>query len=237
MSFFSGLFRRSCPLDLRGFTDYHCHILPGVDDGIETLEESLRVLGAYEQAGVAAVWLTPHIMEDIPNTSDFLRLRFEELRQAYSGSVSLHLSAENMLDSVFQERLEKNDILTVDGDKVLVETSYFNPPIKFNETLKQVLERGFRPLLAHPERYNYINDVAYYHKLKNNGVLFQGNLMSLSGYYGPAVKQKAMYLLKNGLYDCFGSDLHHEGHIDVIKQMQLREPEYNAFVSVLNFQI
>lgn len=113
-----------------GFTDWHSHILPGVDDGVQTMEEALEILAKYDELGVKEVWLTPHIMEDIPNTTQHLKERFAELRAAYKGNVILHLAAENMLDNLFEERLEKDDLLSIGekGDHLLVETSYFNPP-------------------------------------------------------------------------------------------------------------
>ena len=80
-----------------GFIDWHCHILPSVDDGVQTMEDALAILRRYEELGVAEVWLTPHVMEDIPNTTDELRQRFSELKSAYTGHVKLHLGAENML--------------------------------------------------------------------------------------------------------------------------------------------
>ena len=83
-----------------GFIDWHSHILPGVDDGVQTMEDSLAILRRYEELGVAEVWLTPHIMEDIPNTTDELRQRFAELQSAYTGHVQLHLGVENMLESI-----------------------------------------------------------------------------------------------------------------------------------------
>ena len=84
------------------FTDCHCHILPGVDDGIKTMGDSLAVLSYYEELGIREVWLTPHIMEDVPNSPSVLRSRFEELSSAYSGKIVLHLGAENMLDALFR---------------------------------------------------------------------------------------------------------------------------------------
>lgn len=92
---------------LNGFTDCHCHILPGVDDGVETMEDALAILVRYEQTGIRKVWLTPHIMEDMPNTTDSLRQRFAALKAAYHGPITLCLSAENMLDSVFSERFRQ----------------------------------------------------------------------------------------------------------------------------------
>ena len=114
----------------QGFTDWHSHILPGVDDGIQTMEESLAVLEEYERLGFKKVWLTPHIMEDYPNDTEDLKKRYEELRAKWKGNIELALAAENMLDNLFEERLENNDFLPIgeNGDHLLVETSYYTPP-------------------------------------------------------------------------------------------------------------
>ena len=77
-----------------GTTDWHCHILPGVDDGVRTTEYALEVLSYYEQTGIREVWLTPHIMEDVPNETGQLRARFAEFKTAYTGPIRLHLAAE-----------------------------------------------------------------------------------------------------------------------------------------------
>lgn len=116
---------------LRGMTDYHSHLLPGVDDGVQTVEESLEILRLYEQLGIREVWFTPHIMEDIPNTTAGLRSRFEQFQKSYTGNIRLHLAAEYMLDNLFKERLAHRDLLPIgeEGDHLLVETSYFNPPM------------------------------------------------------------------------------------------------------------
>ena len=95
----------------KNFTDCHSHILPGVDDGVQTMEEALEILRLYEELGIKSVWLTPHIMEDMPNTTLHLRERYAELQATYSGPIKLHLASENMLDNLFEERLEKNDLL------------------------------------------------------------------------------------------------------------------------------
>ena len=108
---------------LTGAIDNHCHVLWGVDDGVKTQEESLAILKFLETLGMDTLWLTPHIMEDVPNTTADLRLRFEELKSVYTGNIKLHLSAENMMDTLFEERLEKGDLLMHGDTKVLVETS------------------------------------------------------------------------------------------------------------------
>ena len=230
MSFFSGLFNRSCPLNLEGFVDWHCHILPGVDDGVRSMNESLEMLDVYEMAGIKEVWLTPHVMEDVPNTTAMLRARFQDLEKAYSGKVRLHLASENMMDNLLLERLESRDVLPIgnDGRTLLVETSYFNAPIKLNQTIETIKSKGYFPLLAHPERYDYIDSISSYRKLREQGVRFQLNLMSLCGYYGPAVKDKAQKLLSEGMYECIGSDCHRKEHIEIICDMKLSPFHYGT---------
>lgn len=223
MSFLSALFCRRHPLDLTGMTDWHCHILPGVDDGVPTIDESLAILDEYAQAGIAEVWLTPHVMEDMPNTTVELRSCFDELKNRYSGPVALHLASENMLDNLFRERLDAGDLLPIghDGKTLLIETSYFNAPFRFRQTIDAIKAKGYYPLLAHPERYNYIDSIDAYRKLRDQGILFQLNLMSLCGYYGPMVKKKALRLLAEGMYDRAGTDLHRHSHLRIVREMKL----------------
>ena len=192
-----------------GFTDWHCHILPGVDDGVQSMEESLLILAKYERLGVKEVWLTPHIMEDIPNTTEKLRGRFAELKAAYQGSVLLNLASENMLDNLFEKQLEKNDLLPIgkDGKHLLVETSYFNPPMGLNNILLRIKAKGYYPVLAHPERYLYMNENDY-QRLSSMGIEFQLNQLSLFGLYGKDVQKRAMLLQKQDLYHYTGTDLH-----------------------------
>lgn len=194
---------------LTGFTDWHSHILPGVDDGIKTLEDSLEVLRKYDEAGIKKIWLTPHIMEDFPNTTSELRKRFEELCDAWTGNVELGLASENMLDALFDERLKSDDLLPIGdgGDNLLVETSYFSAPMGFDHMLEEIMHHGYRPVIAHPERYMYMDHDSY-RRLHDKGVIFQLNLLSLTGAYGEKVRKKAVWLMKEGLVDIIGCDLH-----------------------------
>ena len=224
---------------LQGAADHHSHILPGVDDGVETIAEALHILATYETLGIKAVWLTPHIMEDIPNNAEKLRTRFEELKATYTGDIQLHLAAEYMIDNHLRKLLDDNkELLPIGttGKHILVETSYYNAPMRFNDTLQQIKSLGYFPLLAHPERYMYL-DNADYHKLHSQGVKFQLNLVSLAGGYGKAVQKKALWLLNNGLYSVAGSDLHCEEAIEYITKCKLSEKEIELVERLLHNKI
>ena len=200
---------------LTNFTDHHSHILPGVDDGVKKMETSLKVLERYEQLGIAEVWCTPHVMEDIPNTTVGLQARFAELCEAYQGPIKLHLAAEYMMDALFEERLEQGDLLKLgkEGNQVLVETSYFTPPMDMDAILRRIKQKGLYPMLAHPERYVYMNKERY-KELKNNEIRFQLNLSSVAGAYGAEAKDKSNWILKQNFYNIVGSDLHSSRNID-----------------------
>ncbi len=206
------------PSVLGEFTDFHSHILPGVDDGVEDIEESLEILDAYAERGCRTLWLTPHIMEDIPNSPDDLRKRFEDLKQHYNGPIELHLAAENMLDDLFIERFANDDVLPINGRMLLVETSYYAPPLEFYDILENIKSKGYHVMLAHPERYNYMNENDYI-KLKKLDINFQLNLLSLDGYYGPLVANKAKKMLSNGWYDFIGTDIHSHHQIRAIDRL------------------
>lgn len=235
MSIFSKIFTKKQPLPLEGLTDWHCHILPGVDDGVQEMSDSLAILSDYEEVGIRKVWLTPHIMEDVPNTPERLRARFEELKAAYNGPVELHLAAENMIDSLFSSRLEARNLLPIGQSQnmLLVETSYFNSPIGFDAAIGKVKSTGYYPLLAHPERYNYIGHMKEYDRIKAMDVRFQLNLLSLTGHYGPMVQEKAEKLLEKGMYDAVGSDLHRHEHLDILRNAQLSTKVLDRLNNVL----
>lgn len=192
-----------------GWTDRHSHILPGVDDGIQSIKDSLAILTMYEQMGVKKVWLTPHIMEDCPNTPEKLKVRFEELESAYQGKTELSLSAENMMDELFVKRLEQGILMPYgdNQDELLIETSYVQPPMGMEGILRDMRKAGYTPVLAHPERYLYM-DAEKYENIKEMGVKFQLNVTSLIGAYGKQVKERAEYLLNEGYYNYSGSDAH-----------------------------
>lgn len=210
---FFGLFDRKSSLEesgaLRGGTDWHCHLLPGVDDGVQQSGETLKILKLYEETGLHDVWFTPHIMEDVPNTTEGLQQRFSEFQKIYQGAITLHLAAEYMMDNLFLERLKANDLLPLgeERNQLLVETSYYNPPTGLYSILEDIKRTGYYPVLAHPERYRYM-EMKDYEKLQQMGVRFQLNLPSFIGMYGKEVQERAETLLAKGYYSYRGSDTH-----------------------------
>ena len=192
---------------LKGAVDQHSHILYGLDDGVKTQADSLAILRFLEEQGVSEVWFTPHVMEDVPNTTEGIRARFEELESVYRGGLRFHLAAEYMIDTLFEERLAARDLLTHGNDTVLVETSAVAPPINLWEVLETMRKAGYRPLIAHPERYRYM-DKADYKRLHDMGCVLQMNLPSIVGFYGESARERALDLLDKGWYSMVGSDCH-----------------------------
>lgn len=206
-----GFFNSRCSLDesglLKGFVDNHSHVLYGVDDGVRTLEESLKILTLMEESGVRKLWCTPHIMEDVPNRTQDLKDRFEQLKEAWKGSVELELASENMLDNLFVERLAKKDFLLHGENKLLVETSTWAAPLDFWNIIDNIFDAGYIPIIAHPERYGYMK-MEDYSRLMEKGALLQMNLASIIGVYGEAVAKRAQNMLSKGMYSMTGTDCH-----------------------------
>ena len=159
-----GLFKTKRSLEdsnvLKGKTDRHSHILYGVDDGVRTLEESLSILKYEESLGVTEVWCTPHIMEDVPNTTESLRTRFDELCSKYEGPLKLHLAAEYMLDTVFDERLKNGDLLVMEDDTLLVETSTIVPPYDLRGMLRDAMSKIYSAKEDDPMPFMF-NDITW----------------------------------------------------------------------------
>jgi len=207
-----GLFSRHSSFEesglLKGAVDNHSHILYGLDDGVKTFEESSDILNHMISRGVDHVWFTPHVMEDVPNTTEQIRDRFRELKERLGETpLKFSLAAEYMMDNLFARRLEDRDLLLHGGDRVLVETSTLMPPIDFWETLEKMMKAGYRPLLAHPERYRYMSKKDY-DRLAKMGVLLQMNIPSILGFYGEEARVKARNLLNKDMYCMLGSDCH-----------------------------
>lgn len=214
-----------------GNTDYHSHILFGVDDGVKELSESLDILGYYESLGVKRVFFTPHV-NLIYNDWALIEANFSTLKNNYKGSIKLQLAAEYLLDSGFTMQM-KQGLKCIEDKKVLVESSYLSKSANFDETLYEIANDGFTPIIAHPERYLFM-DVNKYHKLKNCDYLFQLNLLSLSGMYGSKVKRRALYLLESGMYDLIGSDMHSLNLFrEHIQEIRLSKSQHHSLMAII----
>jgi tyrosine-protein phosphatase YwqE len=195
---------------LKNFTDIHTHILPGVDDGVREKNEAIDTLNKLEELGVKGLYLTPHIMKDYKNNnSTYLKNRFHDLLKEYNGNLRLKLAAEYMLDSDFNDHISNNkEMLTISDNHILVETSYLNPPLNFDKTLEDIKAKGYVIILAHPERYLYMDWTKYIELYKTDFLFFQLNILSLVGYYGKRVQDNANRILNKGFYKYIGSDIH-----------------------------
>lgn len=205
--------------------DMHSHILPGIDDGAADLETSLQLVRGLAELGYSKLIATPHIMWDMyRNTPEIVREKRDLLRSAVQKeglAVEIEAGAEYYLDEHVEELLRnKEPLLTISGNRVLTEFSMAFPSLNIRELLFNMQMEGYQPIIAHPERYVYLNrDKKFYDELREAGCLFQLNLLSITGYYGRSVLELAQYLLKKGYYDMAGTDLHHEGHLGRLQKM------------------
>ena len=197
--------------------DMHSHLLPGLDDGVGTMEEAYRLIRGMKTAGYRRAITTPHIMGDYyRNTREGILSQRDVLldylhKQDFA--FELEAAAEYYLDEWFLDKLRREPLLSFGPDMVLVETSYINRPPNMKEVFFEMKMKGYQPVLAHPERYIYLHgqmeEVAEW---RDAGVLMQMNLPSISGYYGPQVKRAADILVQNGWVDLVGTDLHGQRH-------------------------
>jgi tyrosine-protein phosphatase YwqE len=199
--------------------DIHSHLIPGIDDGSPDLETSVRLIRGFIELGYRKIITTPHINVDIfPNTPAIIRagqnVVTEELRRQ-GMDIGFNAAAEYLLDERFTRLLAAGEpLLTLKDNFVLVELSFAVPAINLREILFDMQLKGYQPVLAHPERYLYFGaNRKWYEQLRNAGCLFQVNLLSFAGHYGPGSRQLAEYLVKKQYVDFLGTDLHREEHL------------------------
>lgn len=204
--------------------DMHSHLVPGIDDGAQTVEDSVGLVERLMEMGYKGAVTTPHVKFDhYPNTTETINTGLLVLQQALKDrniDFPIRAAAEYYIDDHFMEKLNSEPLLTVTDNQVLVELSFMMEPVGLNDILFKIQTRGYRPILAHPERYAYFHDrPQMYEELRDRGCILQLNTNALTGYYGRGVKQMAEQLLKKGLYEYCGSDMHHQKHADVLKSV------------------
>jgi tyrosine-protein phosphatase YwqE len=204
-------------------TDMHSHLIPAIDDGSQSLEESLTLIKKFAELGFRKLITTPHIMSDAyRNTPEIIRSGLDKLRnaaQAENLAVELDAAAEYYADEGFVKLIRQKNLLTINGKYVLFEVSYMNAPDNIYQIVFDIQVAGFVPILAHPERYPFwYPRFEEYHKLRESGVLFQLNSNSLSGYYGPDAKKIGERMINEDMIEFLGSDLHGLRHIEALRR-------------------
>lgn len=218
--------KKSGELDLSWIgTDMHSHLLPGIDDGSPDVSTSIELIRGLLDVGYKSFITTPHILWEIyPNTSETIGAALADLRREIENAslnVNIRAGAEYFMDEHFDQLLsDKEPLLALCGNFVLVEFSMVTAKLDLQETLFALQVQNYQPVLAHPERYSYLaSRKEVFDDLRASGCLFQLNLLSLTGYYGKTVQQLAEYLVKKDYYDFAGTDLHHSKHLSALQKL------------------
>ncbi len=202
--------------------DMHSHIIPGIDDGAQNMEQSVALVRAMMDLGYFKIITTPHIMADYyRNTREIIERGLDGLRaELRSREIDIEIlaAAEYYLDETFETKLEKGNMLTMGDGFLLFEISFVNYPQNLTDLIKKMQDKGYKPILAHPERYPYLfESMDHYSRIKETGCYFQLNTISLTGYYGKASQKIAEELVDRMLIDFIGSDMHHLKHANALK--------------------
>lgn len=225
--------------------DMHSHLIPGIDDGSPDMDTSIQLIEGLRDAGYEKLITTPHLMFDMyPNNRQIITRGYEKLKAELKKrkiNMDLRAAAEYFLDDHFDSLLEKDEpLLTIKDNLVLVEFSFASAPLDYKEKLFNLQMKGYKPILAHPERYTYFHQrPEVYEELRNAGCLFQVNILSLTGYYGKGVAQMAARLFKLGQIELLGTDLHHHRHLEHLQSQETYQKvnEVAAALPLLNSQL
>jgi protein-tyrosine phosphatase len=217
--------------------DMHSHLIPGIDDGSKSMEESLELIKRLSSYGLRKIITTPHIMSEYyKNTPEIISMGLEELRKAVKAesiSIEIEAAAEYYMDEILLEKIKGGEkLLTFGENYILVETGFINKPQMLLETMFQLEMSGYKPILAHPERYQYLlADKGLLEDLADRKILFQVNLLSLTGFYSKPVKDFAESLLERDLVKFFGTDCHNVRYLDMLETLP-RNKSYSQIKQV-----
>lgn len=233
--------RKTAALESGLTTDVHSHLLPGLDDGVKSFEEAEEVIREFQKLGYRKLITTPHVRQDhFRNTPEIIQSKLDELNQ-YLASRNMHITieaaAEYYLDEKLVEWLENDSPLLTFGNKYLLfETNFLSEPLNLKEFIFLAFTKGYKPVLAHPERYLYLqNNLEKIQDLADRGVLFQVNIGSLAGFYSKPIQSLAGKLIDLGYIHLLGSDCHHLQHVLLIdKVRQSRYFKKALTLSLLN---
>jgi len=200
----------------------HSHLLAGLDDGVKSYDEALQLIQNFHRLGYKKIITTPHIMSDYyRNEPEQILAKLEELKQVLRDNevpVIVEAAAEHYLDeSLIAKIHEQKPLLTFGSNYLLFETNFFSEPFQLNEFIFNSITQGYKPVLAHPERYQYMS-MKKAEGLKDRGVLLQLNIPSLVGYYGKPVERMAVKLIDAGWIDMVGSDCHNMQQFNALEE-------------------
>jgi protein-tyrosine phosphatase len=208
------------------FVDIHSHLLPGLDDGVQSFEEAGAIISRFQKLGYKKLITTPHVMSDFfRNSNETILSKLDELRAwllAQQIDIELKAAAEYYLDEELVKKIENNIPLLTFGNKYLLfETNFMTEPMNLKEFIFLATTKGYKPVLAHPERYLYLqSDLSKAEDLLNRGILFQLNISSISGHYSKAAQTIAQKLIDKGWVHLLGSDCHNLQHIQLLEETQ-----------------
>ncbi|RZK49435.1 MAG: hypothetical protein EOO99_05430 [Pedobacter sp.] len=199
--------------------DMHSHLLPAIDDGSQSVEESVVLIKELQALGFSDLITTPHSMQEIhPNTDDSIKKAHTSLKKVMPSGVTLRASSEYYLDEHFYKQVAAQALLPMPGNRILVEFSQVTRPNELEQQFFNLALQGYQVILAHPERYMFLHrDFNFYKRLKDMEIEFQVNALSFTKYYGDKVKAVAEKLVDMDMIDFFGTDTHNMRHIEALK--------------------
>lgn len=203
-------------------TDMHSHLVPGIDDGSDSLETSISLIKGMKEMGYKKLITTPHIQgEFYRNTPEIILPGLERVKRELKKlniEMEMEAAAEYLIDDKFEEKYKNGELMTFGKKHLLIELSYFNEHPNLKQYLFDLQIEGYKIILAHPERYAYwFRDFKKYEEMKDRGILFQININSLAGYYSAEVKKMAEKFIDEGMVDLAGSDMHNQHYLDVLQ--------------------
>lgn len=205
-------------------TDIHCHVVPGVDDGSPSAEKSVELLSHMADWGLERIFASPHSTLDVfENTPQTIAGPFAALKAAAAEaglSLELEHHFEYRIDEFFLRQVEAGNLKPLPGNRLLIENPFFNEPWGLDGVVYELQSKGYDLILAHPERYRYYSESHRnrYFELHERGVRLQINLLSLAGHYGKTEREVAQWMLREGLVDFIGTDLHRMSHVESIER-------------------
>ena len=213
--------KNSVPVELSNVgIDMHSHLLPGIDDGAENMEQSIELILHLKELGYHAAVTTPHIFWDMyRNNSEIIRQKREEVNQELKKrniDFRLEAAAEYYCDEHFENLIEADDLLCLGKKNILFEMGFAAENANLGRVIFNLQIAGYKPILAHPERYEYWHgSLGNYERMLDKDVALQLNITSLTGQYGPNVKRISEKLIDARMISYLGTDCHHMGHIQL----------------------